>query len=269
MLINNFRKFVIGKIKSIFPPVGVENQSTRERWLEQTLLKIPGNSRILDAGAGTQRYRGLCTHLKYVSQDFAQYDGRGDGRGQQTGKFDYGRLDIISDITTIPEPDAAFDAIMCIEVIEHLPEPIAAIREFARLTKPGGHLILTAPFASLTHYAPYHFSTGFNRYWYETILRENGFEILELTPNGNYFEYLAQEVRRIPSMASRYVENSGPKVLELLGEAYVLRMLSRFSRLDNGSSEVLCFGYHVFAQRRSDDDLHMKTLPQERSRTIL
>ncbi|MDO9324535.1 MAG: methyltransferase domain-containing protein, partial [Methanoregula sp.] len=139
------------------------------------MKKIPPGSRILDAGAGEQQYKKFCTHLNYVSQDFAQYDGKGDGKALQTQKWETSNIDIVSDITTIPEPDTSFDAIMCIEVFEHLPEPIIAIKEFSRLLKPDGHLILTSPFCSLTHMAPYHFYPGYNRYFYEKHLADNGF----------------------------------------------------------------------------------------------
>lgn len=118
--------------------VGTQNQSNREAWLEKTLKNIPSGSRILDAGAGELKYKPLCQHLNYVSQDFAQYNGEGDGKGLQTGAWDQTKLDIISDITAIPEPDGSFDAVMCIEVFEHLPEPIKAIKEFSRLLKGGG-----------------------------------------------------------------------------------------------------------------------------------
>ncbi len=86
--------------------------------------------------------------------DFGEYDGKGDGEALQIGEFDYGKLDIISDITSIPAPDSSFDAIMCIEVLEHLPDPIKAIQEFYRLLKPNGHLLITAPFCSLTLFFP-------------------------------------------------------------------------------------------------------------------
>jgi ubiquinone/menaquinone biosynthesis C-methylase UbiE len=221
----------------------------RERWLKESLSSIPEGSRILDAGAGTQRYKRLCNHLIYVSQDFGEYDGKGSSVGIQREEFGYGRLDIVSDITTIPEPDSSFDAVMCIEVLEHLPDPILAIEEFTRLLRPNGYLILTAPFCSLTHYAPYHFSTGFNRYWYETHLSDSGFSIIQIRPNGNFFEYLAQEIYRIPSVADRYTR-SKPGILDLLCIAVLQRMLLRFSRRDDNSSELLCFGYHVLAQKR-------------------
>jgi SAM-dependent methyltransferase len=235
-------------LRSLVPAVGMNNERSREEWLERTLLGVPSDSRILDAGAGTQRYRKYCGHLNYVSQDFGQYDGKGDDVALQTDKFDYGKLDIVSDITSIPEPDSSFDAVMCIEVLEHLPDPVQAIREFSRLLRHNGHLIITAPFCSLTHLAPYHFSSGFNRYWFERHLAEYGFTNVEIGRNGNFFEYVAQEVYRIPSISGRY-SGSKPNLLELLSMFVLQRMLLRFSKRDRGSSEVLCFGYHVHARK--------------------
>ena len=229
--------------------VGTKNKATRDAWLKDTLQKIPTGSRILDAGGGELQYKPLCEHLNYVSQDFAQYDGEGDGKGLQTGAWDQTRLDIISDITAIPEPDASFDAIMCIEVFEHLPEPIKAIKEFSRLLRPGGHLIITAPFCSLTHFAPYHFYTGFNRYFYEEHLSKNGFKIIDLVENGNYFEYLGQEVRRIPSIGEKYAGRK-PTFVQSLAIKVVLSMLDRFTKEDTGSSDLLHFGCQVHAIKK-------------------
>ena len=198
--ITNIRSFITGTSLTI----GTQNEETRLNWLQETLKKIPSGSRILDAGAGELAQKKFCIHLKYVSQDFAQYDGKGNNAGLQMQNWDNSKLDIVSDIIDIPEPDASFNAIMCIEVFEHLPEPIAAIKEFSRLLKKNGTLILTAPFCSLTHFAPYHFYSGFNKYFYEKHLTENGFEICEISPNGDYFEYLAQELRRIHEVAIKY-----------------------------------------------------------------
>lgn len=235
---------------SILLTVGKDNQKNREIWLKKTLQKLPDNARILDAGAGEQKYKKLCSHLQYRSQDFAQYDGKGDGSGLQTGSWDQSKIDIISDITYIPEPDASFDAIMCIEVFEHLPEPIKAIQEFARLLKPGGHLILTAPFCSLTHFAPYHFYTGFNRYFYREHLSKNGFEICELVENGNYFEYVAQEIRRLPSIGKEYA-GVRTGLLSSIGMKIMLTYLSSCSKNDAGSSDLLHFGCQIYAVKKA------------------
>ncbi len=233
--------------------VGTRNQSTREAWLKKTLLKVPEGDRILDAGAGELKYKTFCTHLEYVSQDFAQYNGQGDGQGLQTGSWDQTRLDIVSDITKIPEPDASFDAVMCIEVLEHIPYPVDALRELARLLRPGGYLIVTAPFCSLTHMAPYFFQTGYSRYFYEYWFEKSGLSIIDLQHNGNYFEYLAQEIRRIPQVSNDYAKTQIDEQGYVLIEQ-ILDLLSGLSDKAETSKEFLCFGIHVFAQKNANSE---------------
>ena len=85
--------------------------------------------------------------MEYIAQDFGQYYAKGD-EGLQTGDWDNTDLDIISDITAMPVPDASFDVILCTEVMEYLPDAVAALDEFSRIIKPYGMLLLNAPFAS-------------------------------------------------------------------------------------------------------------------------
>jgi SAM-dependent methyltransferase len=215
------------------------NEEHLQAWLKKTLSAIPPGARILDAGAGELRNRPLCSHLAYVSQDFCQYEGKGDAKGLQTGTWDTSRIDLVCDITAIPEPDAAFDAILCSEVLEHVPNPTMALDEFARLLKPGGKLILTAPFASLVHFAPYHYCSGFSRYWYEHHLTCRGLRIEELTPNGDWFAYCQQELMRLGSTARRYGDWSWPL-------AYALGFLGAlYFRIRGGSKahDLACFGW--------------------------
>jgi ubiquinone/menaquinone biosynthesis C-methylase UbiE len=227
--------------------VGTTNESARVKWIEETLKKIPEGLTILDAGAGELQFKKFCGHLKYIAQDFGQYSGEGK-IGLQTGTWDNSKLDIVSDILSIPLSDHSVDAIMCTEVLEHIPDPLGAIKEFSRLVKPGGYLLITAPFASLTHFAPYHFASGLSRFFYEKHLPDNGFEITDLQLNGNFFEYVAQENRRIKSVALKYA-NKKINIFQKIIIHLNLYILQGLSKRDKGSSELLCFGVHVFAKK--------------------
>lgn len=220
-----------------------KNDSTRAAWLSDKLGQISSGQRILDAGAGELRFKPFCSHLNYVSQDFGQYEGKGDGKGLQQGVWDTKRIDLICDITSIPEPDASFDAILCTEVLEHVPDPTNALDEFARLLKPGGKLILTAPFASLVHFAPYHYCSGFSRYWYEHHLAKRGFKIEELTPNGDWFAFCQQDLMSLGSFARKYGDWSWPL-------AYVLGIFGAlYFKIRGGkpADDLACFSWQCVA----------------------
>jgi SAM-dependent methyltransferase len=55
-------------------------------------------------------------------------------------KCDYGNLN-----ERLPYNDGEYDFVSCVEGIEHTENPYNAIRELARVIKPGGELILTTP----------------------------------------------------------------------------------------------------------------------------
>lgn len=243
---------IIRKIKNKIglQDFGYTNHENRQKWLKKTLSQLPKGLRILDAGAGELRYKPYCEHLTYVSQDFGQYNGKGNSKGLQTGVWDNTKLDIISDITSIPEKDNSFDAIMCIEVFEHLPDPISAIKEFSRLLKSGGKLIITAPFASITHFAPYHYYSGFNTYFYEKHLSNYGFKLDIIENNGTYFEFLAQEIRqRIPNPYSTTKVFVWDKMVKYL----FLLLLKRLNKRQTNSDEIICFGYNILATKLENE----------------
>src|SRR5262245_29656324 len=122
--------------------------SSRQRLLLENKAfadSIPAGALVLDAGAGDAPYKPLLAHTRYESADFELVDKR------------YARSTYVCDLSHIPVEDSRFDAILFNQVMEHLPEPKLAIRELARVLKPGGRMIFTAPLFFEEHEQPYDF----------------------------------------------------------------------------------------------------------------
>ena len=153
--------------------------------------------------------------------------------------YKYGKLDYVGDIWEIDEKENTFDAILCTEVFEHIPYPIETLAEFSRIIKPGGILILTAPSNCLRHMDPYFFYSGFSDRWHQKFLKENGFEVLEITPVGDYYSWLGVEMAR-----TAMAHNLLTKII--LFPAFVYY----FSKQKTETSiSTLCMGYHIKARK--------------------
>jgi SAM-dependent methyltransferase len=57
-------------------------------------------------------------------------------------------VDFHSDLTAIPRSDAAYDAIICSHVLEHVADDRAAMQELRRVLAPGGWAVLQVPIAT-------------------------------------------------------------------------------------------------------------------------
>lgn len=163
------------------------NVAKRDEWVASIAATVPAGSRVLDVGAGPGRYREIFRHCEYRTQDFGQEPGT-IGR--------YTKLDYESDITAIPVPDGSFDIILCTEVLEHVPEPIVAIKEMARILRPGGRLFMTAPLGSWLHQEPYHYYGGYTAHWYRKFFPEAGLRVDLIEANLGFFSLYGQETIR-------------------------------------------------------------------------
>lgn len=230
------------------------NLVRRDRWIAAQAKEIPAGTRVLDVGAGSCPYRALFAHCEYRAQDLAPL------HGDQLRDGRYGKLDYVSDLAAIPVPDKSFGAILCTEVLEHHPEPIAVVKELARILEPGGKLILTAPLGSGIHQEPYHYYGGYTPWWYERFLGMAGFEQVTIEANEGSLRFFGQE-------AIRFVRTTAPFGLELPPAARLLwfpvwlalapilgLMLPMFCKyLDRFDCERrFTVGYHVTARRVSD-----------------
>ena len=75
-----------------------------------------------------------------------------------------------------------------------------------------------------------------------------GININQITPNGNWFEFVGQELSRA-RLVSRTYSSVFFGWLMLAASIPLRMMLSMLSKKDRGSSELLCYGYMVCAQK--------------------
>jgi len=188
---------ILSRLRGIYQGSAILNYNVvdRDAWVARQAAALSAGSRILDAGAGSCPYRRLFTHCDYRTQDFTSL------QGHQLSGGGYGTIDYVCDIAAIPVEDGYFDAVLCSEVIEHVPDPVAVMTEFARILKPGGRLILTAPLGSGIHQEPYHFYGGYTPFWYEKVLSDNGFTDIRVQANGGSLKAFAQEALRFLQMS--------------------------------------------------------------------
>ncbi len=229
------------------------NRMRRDRWLIHQANNIPSGSKVLDVGSGSCPHREKFNHCDYFSHDFARLSDHQiqDQRG-------YGKIDFVSDILNIPVPDKSFDVILCTEVIEHIPDPISAIKEISRIIKPGGILLITAPLQSGLHQEPYHFYGGYTKYWYQKFLTENDFCDLKIEPNGSlHTTYFALGLTIVKSFLDVIIENKN-----IITKLITLLSLIIFSPVLLIINPIFCFfwesiyqqkgftaGYHVMAKK--------------------
>jgi SAM-dependent methyltransferase len=162
------------------------------RFVERAAADVTAGKRVLDAGAGEGPYRALFAHARYVALD----DRRGEAR------WNYGGLDVVGDLARMPFRDAAFDAVLCTETLEHLTDPQTFLGEAARVLRPGGRLFLTAPLQFRVHLEPNDYFR-YTRHGLALLLGRAGFVDASVEPEGGYFRFLGDKIQPAHRMLFR------------------------------------------------------------------
>lgn len=138
------------------------------------LLARDARGVLLDAGAGRLAHRRAVARLPRVAR-YVSLDVERTHRG----------LDTLGDLVRgLPFPDWTFDSVLCSQVLEHVPDPVAAVHEIARVLRPGGTLILSVPHLSFVHGAPHDYQR-FTVYGARQLLLAAGIEPVEVVWAGS------------------------------------------------------------------------------------
>lgn len=118
----------------------------RARWLflRRALFEMGRVRRALHVGCGEGDLDRLikegCDEL--VSCDVNEADvEHARALNRDVGGIEYR----VEDGTALRFPNGSFDAVVCMEVIEHVPRPEALLSELARVVAPGGRVVMTCP----------------------------------------------------------------------------------------------------------------------------
>jgi len=139
---------------------------------------------LIDLGCGMMPYRSL------IEDRVTRYDGL-DARPQVAD------VTFQADIQAMtPVPDAAYDSAICLEVLEHVPNPFRAVAEIHRILKPGGILVLSVPHLSRLHEEPYDFFR-FTCYGLTSLFEDAGFEIIRMVRRGGLLSFVSHQFSTI------------------------------------------------------------------------
>jgi SAM-dependent methyltransferase len=117
-------------------PTNLLNSARKLAWVARDL---PAPARLLDAGSNFG-------HFLKVAGD--RYDARGFDRNPMVvewGRTNFGVRATVASILDPPDEPEGFDAVTCWDVIEHLPDPVEALRALRSRLKPEGRLFLSTP----------------------------------------------------------------------------------------------------------------------------
>lgn len=104
------------------------------------LLKLPGNGKILDAGGGTGRVSSRLNSptSRFVVSDFSLPMLR-------QARDRHGLHAVRARAEQLPFADATFDRVIAVDALHHFFDQRTAIREFVRVLRPEGRLVIEEP----------------------------------------------------------------------------------------------------------------------------
>jgi methionine biosynthesis protein MetW len=116
------------------------SEAENEVVLRQVLACLPLGGRVLDVGCGSGVLLG-------------QLAGRAGYRaGVELSTTAAAAASMVADEIVnapvtgeVPFPDATFDVVVCADILEHLPDPAAALSAAVRVCRPGGAVVISVP----------------------------------------------------------------------------------------------------------------------------
>jgi SAM-dependent methyltransferase len=240
---------------SIFNPFWLDS-----RHLRASVARLAPEARglMLDVGVGERPHaKVFAPHVRrYVGLEYPPAcENISPGISGEHLAHLRGAIDVWGDAHRLPFREGSVDTVLCIELLEHVPDPDRCLAQVVRVLRPGGRLLVTVPFIAPLHAMPYDFSR-MTAPGIRALLARHGLEVVSLVPRGNTASatgaLLGQFLLRGPGRGSEARDGSvalarwrAPLVLPLIGLVQLtFLVLERFTR-----DTAACLGYAVVARR--------------------
>lgn len=157
--------------------------------------------RLLDVGCGQKPYEEIFTPFvqEYVGIEheatFALTQASSNGK----------RPDYTYDGRTLPFDDDSFDTVLNVQVLEHTPQPLALMKEMARVLKPNGKLILSAPFQFRMHEQPHDYFR-YTVFGLTSLCAEVGLKVESVHHQGSLWSVLAHKLNSFLAFRVAHLE---------------------------------------------------------------
>lgn len=135
--------------------------------------------RLLDDGCGTKPFYEIFKGQveRYVGIDVPE-------------EWEPGRdIDVYADGCRLPFPKGSFDTVLSASVIEHVADTEGYMSEIVRVLKPGGYILLLAPFTYPVH-APVRDYYRYTASGLRALASRYGFDVVTVRPGGGPFCFL-------------------------------------------------------------------------------
>jgi len=149
--------------------------------LREILKTVPYvKGRLLDIGCGEKPYLDIFSShtVSYTGIDIPQSLHKKDA------------VDIFANAHQLPFKKDTFDTVLCLEILEHVKQPLEVLKEIYRVLKPGCVLILSAPQTYWLHNDPKDFYRFTQQGLIELVREQTGFTINYIHSLGGTREFL-------------------------------------------------------------------------------
>lgn len=140
--------------------------------------------KCIDIGCGDMPFRSL------IETRVNQYDSIDIERRASNVRY----LGDIQDMNMIDND--SYDSALCLDVLEHVPNPFKAISEIHRILKKGAKLVCSVPHLSRLHEEPHDYYR-FTKYGLRYSFENAGFHVLSIEPCGGIFCFLGHQLSTI------------------------------------------------------------------------